>query len=305
MHMNRSQLIATYDSLERWYNSHPHHERIYLLLSGCLIIFFSCYLLLGRPIAQQRNVLAYQIQSLKKQTKIFERQIDIVMEEKGNEPQKQTLYIEPSPIKLATPAEHDQIIKAILNQPQKIKLINLKKSVAETKGIEITFTSDYFDTIAYLDQLEKLPWCLSWDSLEYNVINYPVAKIVVNFHIAEKLILFIMADFINKIVFLIIIIGICPVSYAVILDPTRPPTVIGSSSTDSLTLSAIMISQDVKLAVINGIIVHEGEQFNGFKVITITKNSVDLLGSEGKQTLMLLKSVIIPISIKRVPMKAD
>jgi MSHA biogenesis protein MshJ len=44
-------------------------------------------------------------------------------------------------------------------------------------GLVITFTGNYADTLKYLLTLEALPWAIVWDSLDYQVKNYPLAEI--------------------------------------------------------------------------------------------------------------------------------
>lgn len=45
-------------------------------------------------------------------------------------------------------------------------------------GISLTFSSDFFTTLAYLKTLEALPWRFLWDSVEYTVKTYPDAEVV-------------------------------------------------------------------------------------------------------------------------------
>ncbi len=89
---------------------------------------------------------------------------------------------------------------------------------------------------------------------------------------------------------LTIMINILPATgYADLIDPTKPPDI---SQSGSLVLSAIMISPEHKLAVINGKILHEGDMINGLKIISITTNSVDLASPQEKLTLVLLTSPV-------------
>lgn len=50
-------------------------------------------------------------------------------------------------------------------------------SVAVFKhGVEVVFTGNYFDVLAYLQVLETLKWRFYWDQLDYQVVDYPVAR---------------------------------------------------------------------------------------------------------------------------------
>ena len=44
-------------------------------------------------------------------------------------------------------------------------------------GFEIQLEGNYFDTLEYLQLLEQLPWRVLWNGLEYQVQEYPKAKI--------------------------------------------------------------------------------------------------------------------------------
>jgi MSHA biogenesis protein MshJ len=50
-------------------------------------------------------------------------------------------------------------------------------------SMEIEFYSDYFGTVDYLSRLEKLPWHIFWDSLEYKVIQYPKADVKLKIYV--------------------------------------------------------------------------------------------------------------------------
>jgi MSHA biogenesis protein MshJ len=46
----------------------------------------------------------------------------------------------------------------------------------------ITFEADYFSTEHYIQQLQQLPGQLYFDSIEYNVVKYPTASVVLKVH---------------------------------------------------------------------------------------------------------------------------
>ncbi|MDF1760057.1 MAG: hypothetical protein P1U40_05940 [Coxiellaceae bacterium] len=54
-------------------------------------------------------------------------------------------------------------------------------------GVEIKFIGDYFATMAYLEQMEILPWRLFWDKIVYKVSKYPNANVTLELHtLSEK-----------------------------------------------------------------------------------------------------------------------
>ncbi len=87
----------------------------------------------------------------------------------------------------------------------------------------------------------------------------------------------------------IAMIGITPlIGYAMPVDPTRPFDISSSRHDSRLALSAIMIGSGKRIAVINGRIVHIGDQVGFAKVVSIEPNQVQLISSQGMETLTLL-----------------
>ncbi len=78
----------------------------------------------------------------------------------------------------------------ILNQNSRLTLIKLDTlpvtTLIESKpqqtnpiykhGLVITFSGTYLDTLNYLKALESLPWHFIWESIDYQVKDYPVAE---------------------------------------------------------------------------------------------------------------------------------
>ena len=49
-------------------------------------------------------------------------------------------------------------------------------------GMRVVFEGDYFKTLAYLQALEAMPWRLYWDNVEYQVTEYPKARVAITVH---------------------------------------------------------------------------------------------------------------------------
>ncbi|MGZ8222992.1 MAG: hypothetical protein ACXWT0_15205 [Methylobacter sp.] len=78
----------------------------------------------------------------------------------------------------------------ILNQNKQLNLIKLDTLPVATlsksqqpqlnpiykHGLAITFSGSYLDTLNYLKALESLPWQFIWESIDYQVTNYPTAE---------------------------------------------------------------------------------------------------------------------------------
>ncbi|GEM_PF-2636252 len=81
-------------------------------------------------------------------------------------------------------------------------------------------------------------------------------------------------------------------SNAELRDPTRPEGVVPAHSAGALVLNAIIISKDNRAAVINGRIMHVGDFFLTVQVVSIEPNKVELIGPDGKISLVLLGAPI-------------
>ncbi len=49
-------------------------------------------------------------------------------------------------------------------------------------GFEIEFSGGYLATLRYLQALEALPWRFFWDSVDYEVVEYPDSKVRLRLH---------------------------------------------------------------------------------------------------------------------------
>src|SRR3989337_2035526 len=68
------------------------------------------------------------------------------------------------------------------NTPPKEVTLPPLNSRAFEHGIIIKFSGDYFSTMHYLQAIENLKWKISWDKLEYKVMQYPNAEITLYVH---------------------------------------------------------------------------------------------------------------------------
>ena len=86
-----------------------------------------------------------------------------------------------------------EVLRDMLKQNTGLKLIRLETLPVTTlsessqqqswvyrHGLSITLSGNYFNTLNYLKSLESLPWRFNWDSIDYQVIEYPVAKTTLN-----------------------------------------------------------------------------------------------------------------------------
>lgn len=49
-------------------------------------------------------------------------------------------------------------------------------------GVEIIFEGDFFSTLHYLQTLEDMPWRFYWDTVNYQVLEFPQARVTITIH---------------------------------------------------------------------------------------------------------------------------
>lgn len=49
-------------------------------------------------------------------------------------------------------------------------------------GMRVVFEGDFNSTLNYLQSLESMAWRFYWDNLEYQVLEYPIARVVITVH---------------------------------------------------------------------------------------------------------------------------
>jgi len=87
------------------------------------------------------------------------------------------------------------VLQDLLQQNPGLKILDLKtlpistfsKEAKETSwiyrhGLSITLRGNYFNTLKYLEALEALPWRFNWESINYQVKEYPIAETTLNIY---------------------------------------------------------------------------------------------------------------------------
>lgn len=94
---------------------------------------------------------------------------------------------------LMSPAKTALVLKDLLSGDHDLHLLHLKRlpeqpvdeflsDILVQTSVVLEFEGNYFSTLRYFQQAEKLPWRLFWDKLDYQVTTYPQAKITVQIH---------------------------------------------------------------------------------------------------------------------------
>jgi MSHA biogenesis protein MshJ len=55
-------------------------------------------------------------------------------------------------------------------------------AVAHRHIFEVEFDGDYLTTLRYLEALERLPWRFTWESIDFEVVDYPHSQVRLRLH---------------------------------------------------------------------------------------------------------------------------
>jgi len=189
--------------LER-FNSLSTREKI-ISLSTLLVLFWGIWdNLIYQPITTEQKRLNLELTNLNNNLTV-NQQVAIQLEALGkidpNKENKQSLKkikLELKKLKLQLETGNKKFVPAhlmtevlqdMLRQNKGLKLISLKTlaitTLSENKqlkswiyrhGLSITLSGSYFNTLKYLKSLESSPWRFNWESINYQVKQYPEAE---------------------------------------------------------------------------------------------------------------------------------
>jgi len=189
--------------LER-FNSLSTREKI-ISLSTLLVLFWGIWdNLIYQPITTEQKRLNLELTNLNNNLTV-NQQVAIQLEALGkidpNKENKQSLKkikLELKKLKLQLETGNKKFVPAHLmtevlqdmfRQNKGLKLISLKTlaitTLSENKqlkswiyrhGLSITLSGSYFNTLKYLKSLESSPWRFNWESINYQVKQYPEAE---------------------------------------------------------------------------------------------------------------------------------
>ena len=205
--------------LQEWTKERSVRERLLFLLGGCFVIYFFWFFIFSRPILLKKEALNNQIITLRHEIAGLQYQANAILKigmmqsnneilvlhrNLQNQARSMEKTIETSVITLTSEKNSEKVLKDILARPyQGISLIDLKSEGDEPLRLsgknamsflsaieninkhkmQIIFRANYFNTMTFLAQLEKLLPHIYWDNMDYKVIQYPDAEVSVHFYI--------------------------------------------------------------------------------------------------------------------------
>lgn len=200
-------------AFRQWYEQRDLREKILTVGLSAVLIYALFSLFLFRPINNKKAEITTEITELENKNATLVLQVDALNKLSGSVlyrqwsserarlgvlQEKYRNLMESSSI-----IQWQNIIKNILSAQPNVTLVEVKNftpvkftpinlagstSSLYQHPLQLIIYSNYFDTITYLKRLEKLLPNVHWDSIKYDVQQYPLAKVEIQFSViyAEK-----------------------------------------------------------------------------------------------------------------------
>jgi len=209
------------EEIQQWLEGRNQRESILIFLAGFAVVYLLWNVLFELPLQHQKKNIEQRSQELmtevtreKQDLATVERVISSaafsqsILKQHALSSQSNTLgkaltRLEGSFVSVESLAK---VTNDVIAQQEEVVLISLKSLSSEpwlkdqvgldsafydmrevTKHeMELEFQGSYFNVIAFLSHLEKLPWHIYWDKLNYQVLNYPDARVTARFYVLSK-----------------------------------------------------------------------------------------------------------------------
>lgn len=199
------------NELIKWLNARSARERIFLA-AACLtipVLFWDSALM--EPLEARRLEAEKKIASLKNdvmrlegETEKLAKELSIDLDAENRDRKKSLMgslsrlheVVDKRTEDLIPPAEMTRVLKQILLQQAGLRLVRLESLPVEPlfetpegvqvesegedlfkHGVVIEVLGDYASTVLYLQAVETLPRRFFWESLDYEVTEYPTARV--------------------------------------------------------------------------------------------------------------------------------
>ncbi|EKD71874.1 MAG: hypothetical protein ACD_46C00080G0009 [uncultured bacterium] len=198
--------MTSIKQLKRWYNFRSVREKMLTIGLIWAFLYAVFYFTFFKPLDKESSALMTDINEAKNQLTAWSDQINTV-KKIGNTPlykqwliNEKNFQIKKNAYKslLSSSIQWQSIVRSILLSSNNVTIEQIKnfpESIYVPPGMVQTTTkiyqqkmmlviySNYFDTINYIRHLEKILPTIHWDNLNYQVVQYPMAKIEMEFSV--------------------------------------------------------------------------------------------------------------------------
>ena len=207
-------------NLRKKVNEMSMRERWMLAITGFVLVVGILDFFFIQPMRDQRALFEQQINTIRSQQSDFTQQQEELAVQIESDPamvmQRQIEGLEKSISRdearlqeftksLVSPIEMTDMLRELVNQNKGLKLIELEnlavapliaepnetKEEAESGNndfglfrhqVRLVFEGNYTDTVEYLRKLEKIDNKFYWQRFDYQVLNYPKARVTLNIY---------------------------------------------------------------------------------------------------------------------------
>ena len=195
--------------IEEKVNARSLRERSLLFTAFILVIFMLWKNFIFSYLSDSSEAMANSKTRILNQILLVENQIDVLSQAIGRDStsslskklkattqknmevkQKINAYISG----LVSPSKMVNVLKSLLTQEKHLKVLKMESLEAKSalpeksdldiynKGILLELEGDYTETVGFLEKLESTENKILWDSLTYEVTQYPKARITIVVH---------------------------------------------------------------------------------------------------------------------------
>lgn len=194
-------------------------ERILVLFAVSVVLIMSWLSIFMDPLQERQKAADQQIEKFKKTITSLEEQIEVInqrgLEDPDRENRALVAQLEQDVAKLDArieqvsdflihPVQMTQAVHDIFERNKRLTLVKLESLPATgllkiqnplaTNNISelianvykhdmiIELSGSYLDTVEYLKQMEQLPWNFSWDSVIFEVDEFPKSSVKIKLH---------------------------------------------------------------------------------------------------------------------------
>lgn len=205
----------SWEMIEAFVNGRSQRERVLLLITGGALVVSMVYSLLIAPIneniasiQEEKNSLTQQYEATHNQLLALQGAVNKGGLVKSNtELQLEELLAKKNESlakfknKIIPAIRIPYLLESMLRDLSNLKLISMEtiervpfnenkdshdSSVLYKHRVKITFTGEYLNMLRYLKRVEKLPFPIGWESLEYKITQFPQAKIVLTIYMLSS-----------------------------------------------------------------------------------------------------------------------
>ena len=212
--MNKQELIQRWEKLSGQVEALTLRERGILLGTIVIGVVFIWAQFIFAPLQDRHKIASKNLISLTQQQATFTEQQLLLTQRLKDDPnkalraQRTELEVQLSKVKseierqlsgLIAPEKMADVLRSMLQQQEKLKLVSLKNMPVapfnpsgqatedESKegeaglyrhSMELVMDGEYFDVLEYIKRIESLKG-FSWETMNYEVIDYPKARVTI------------------------------------------------------------------------------------------------------------------------------